>query len=90
MSEALSAALRELCETTQSARQDDFVTRRGSSDSIAANRSGPRFLNDDARLAGAPTGGDNASSRWTHSSARLERLPHMQEVPGSSPGASTR
>src|SRR5579863_4621050 len=27
--------------------------------------------------------------RWTHSSARLERLPHMQEVPGSSPGAST-
>src|SRR5713101_5385860 len=29
-------------------------------------------------------------SRWTHSSARLERLPHMQEVPGSSPGASTK
>src|SRR5216683_1827114 len=28
-------------------------------------------------------------SQWTHSSARLERLPHMQEVPGSSPGAST-
>jgi hypothetical protein len=28
--------------------------------------------------------------RWTHSSARLERLPHMQEVPGSSPGASTK
>jgi hypothetical protein len=27
--------------------------------------------------------------QWTHSSARLERLPHMQEVPGSSPGAST-
>ncbi len=29
-------------------------------------------------------------SQWTHSSARLERLPHMQEVPGSSPGASTK
>src|SRR5271168_1364560 len=32
---------------------------------------------------------DNPMLRWTHSSARLERLPHMQEVPGSSPGAST-
>ncbi len=28
--------------------------------------------------------------RWTHSSARLEHLPHMQGVPGSSPGASTK
>src|ERR1700677_2031013 len=33
---------------------------------------------------------DNPMLRWTHSSARLERLPHMQEVPGSSPGASTK
>ena len=36
------------------------------------------------------TGSDNASSRWTHSSARLEHLPHMQGVPGSNPGASTK
>src|SRR5579875_3860069 len=33
---------------------------------------------------------DNSCARWTHSSARLEHLPHMQGVPGSSPGASTR
>ncbi len=40
-------------------------------------------------LRQAGGGVHNSFLRWTHSSARLERLPHMQEVPGSSPGAST-
>jgi hypothetical protein len=35
-------------------------------------------------------GGAIIPSPWTHSSARLEHLPHMQGVPGSSPGASTK
>jgi hypothetical protein len=65
------------------------VARRTASNPIAANCLGPKFLNDDAGLAAAWTGSDNACSRWTHSSARLEHLPHMQGVPGSSPGAST-
>ena len=77
-------------ETTQSARQDGLVVRRDSPKSISTNRSGARFLNDDAGLAAVPTGSNNASFRWTHSSARLEHLPHMQGVPGSSPGASTK
>jgi hypothetical protein len=33
---------------------------------------------------------NNSIPEWTHSSARLEHLPHMQGVPGSSPGASTK
>jgi hypothetical protein len=33
---------------------------------------------------------NNSKPEWTHSSARLEHLPHMQGVPGSSPGASTK
>ena len=32
---------------------------------------------------------NNSIPEWTHSSARLEHLPHMQGVPGSNPGAST-
>jgi hypothetical protein len=66
------------------------VARRTASNPIAANCLGPKFLNDDVGLAAAWTGSDNACSRWTHSSARLEHLPHMQGVPGSSPGASTK
>jgi hypothetical protein len=68
----------------------DLVALRCASNSIARNRSAAKFFKNDAGLAAARTGSDNASSRWTHSSARLERLPHMQEVPGSSPGASTK
>ena len=66
------------------------MARRGAFYSISGNHSGPKFLNSDAGLAAARTESDNAFPQWTHSSARLERLPHMQEVPGSSPGASTK
>jgi hypothetical protein len=34
------------------ARQDGFVVRQDSPNTISANRSGPRFLNDDAGLSG--------------------------------------
>ena len=76
-------------QPTQSARQDDFVARGGAFYSISESHSGAKFINDDAGLAAARTESDNPFPQWTHSSARLERLPHMQEVPGSSPGAST-
>ncbi len=68
----------------------DILGRVCAFNLIAANCAGPKSLNDDAGLAAARRGSDNALPRWTHSSARLERLPHMQEVPGSSPGASTK
>src|ERR1035437_7298082 len=85
----IAQTLQNDTETTQSARQDDFVARRGAFYSISGKHSGPKFLNNDPGLAAARTESDNAFPQWTHSSARLERLPHMQEVPGSSPGAST-
>jgi hypothetical protein len=42
-----------------------------------------------ARLVRARGGRDNPCSRWTHSSARLEHMPHMHGVAGSNPAAST-
>ena len=49
----IARTVRNDTETTQSARQDGFVVRRDSRNTISANRSGIRFLNDDAGLAAA-------------------------------------
>ena len=32
----------------------------------------------------------NSSTHWAHSSARLERIPDKDEVPGSNPGGPTK
>ena len=68
----------------QPARSDRYVTRLGCEVPLGGEREEIRLL------LRATRGGAIIPARWTHSSARLEHLPHMQGVPGSSPGASTK